>query len=140
MDEEDKEVDEEIRDIMKRYRANTGRLDITVRNVAKDVIKANAEYNLDALLQLIPKTLLDEELTDENLHELGKKINEICLKKEYELAVMFQIVRPNEKDMKKLKEVINGTDKMAGELTPSQKDKIREIKFLNNLAATIIQQ
>jgi hypothetical protein len=140
MDKKDDEVQEEVKEIIRRKRANTGRLNITVRNVVRDVINANAEYYSDALLQLIPKEILGTDLADENLHRIGLKIDNIRFKKEDELAIMFQIVKPNEKDMKKLEEVINGTDKMAGELNSSQKEKIKEIKFLSNIAQTIIHQ
>lgn len=83
---------------------------------------------------------MDTELTDQNLHDIGFKITQIRFQKEEELAVMFQIVKSNKKDMQRLSELINGIDKTAGELTPSQKEKIKEIKFLSNVAQTIIHQ
>lgn len=140
MSKKDDEVQEEVKEIMKRERANTGRFDITVRNVAIDLIKANAEYYLDALLQLIPPEILNTELTDQNLHKIGLEIDNIRFEKEDELSAMLQMVKPDKKDMQRLREVINGTIKTVGELIPSQKEKIKEIKFLSNVAQMIIHQ
>ena len=139
MDKKDDEVQEEVKEIMRRERANTGRLNITVRNVAIDNIRTNAEYYLDALLQLIPSEVLNTELTDQNLHKIGLKIDKIRFKKEDELSAMLQMVKPDKKDMQRLKEVIN-EEKGSGEFTPSQKQKIKEIKFLSSVAQTIIHQ
>jgi hypothetical protein len=50
MNRKNKEVEEELKIIRERERANTGRLGITVRNVAKDVVKASAGYYSEALL------------------------------------------------------------------------------------------
>jgi hypothetical protein len=116
---------------------------LTVRMLVERTIKENEPYYSAVqvvLLQLIPTALLDTELVDENLHEVGLKIDEIRFEKEDELAVMFQMVKATKKEMQELEKIINGTDKRPGELTPSQKDKIREIKFLNNVAQTIIHQ
>jgi hypothetical protein len=121
MDKKDDEVREQLKEIMRRERANTGRLNITVRNVARDVIKANAEYYSDDLLQLIPKEILGTELTDNNLHETGLKIDNI------------------RRDMQRLRKAIN-EEKGPSEFNPSQKQKIKEIKFLSKVAQTIIHQ
>ena len=113
---------------------------LTVRMIADRIIEQNEPYYSSALLKLVPQELLETELINENLHEVGEKIDAIRFKKEDELSIMLQMVKPDEKDMQRLREVINYTDKMAGELTSSQKEKIREIKFLNNLAQVIIHQ
>lgn len=133
-------VERQIEEIKERETSKAGILGLKVRDIAERTITANAGYYSAALLQLIPKELLDVELTDNNLHELGKKIDETRFKKEDELATMLQMVKPDEKDMQKLREVINGTREMAGEFTLSQKEKIKEIKFLSNVAQIIIHQ
>jgi len=133
---EDEEVENEVRGIMERNRANTGRLDITARNVAKDIINANAEYYSDALLQLIPKEILGTELANDNLYEIGRKIDEIRFRKEKELSALFQGITDG-KEKQKLEEIINGDGKG---LNKRQLNKIRQIKFLNNLAQAIIHQ
>jgi len=130
----------EVQRIEERERVKEGRLGVTVKGIAQRIIYKHGLERTDALLKLIPEPLLGTELSDENLSELGNKIDEIRFKKEDELSVMLQMVKPDEKDMQRLREVINGTVKIAGEFNQSQKQKIREIKFLSSVAQTIIHQ
>ena len=113
---------------------------LTVRMIADRTIKGNKNYYSDDLLKLISPELLDTEIIDENLHEVGCKIDEIRFKKEEELLVMLQIVR-GDNEREKIDQIINGTvDRIAGEWTQSQQEKIKEIRFLSNVAQSIIHQ
>jgi len=139
MENKDDEVREQAEDIMQRERANTGRLDITARNIAKDVIKANPNDYSNDLLQLIPKEILDTELTDDNLHEMGLKIDEIRFKKEDELALFLGLgdTAKNTKTRDFLTDIMN---RKLDRLPDRQRKIVRKIKFLSNVAQTIIHQ
>lgn len=107
----------------------------TVGTVVETILKKNMSQYPIVLARLIPKGLLTTKLTNENLHEMGTKIDEIRFKIERELAKMLNI----EDDTAMLSKVING-EKGVRVLTQLQKQMIKKIKFLNNVAQVIIHQ
>jgi len=114
-------------------------LKITVRKIAERTIKENPTYYSKALLQLIPTGILDAEVTDDNLHELGERIDEIRFEKEKELATMIGLynIAGDPKQRETLKKIINCK---LDSLPIERESKRKEIKFLSNLAQIIIHQ
>lgn len=110
-----------------------------VREIALHVIKINSHYYSEDLMSLIPTELLNVDLTDENLHETGTKIDGIRFQKEAEFARIVDLpyVGAIEEEEKKLSELLNSD---IGSLSDEEENKRREIRFLSNLAQTIIHQ
>lgn len=73
----DEEVEEEIKLIEIREAEKAGIIGLKVRDVANAVIKDNELLSLDALLKSIPEELLDTEITDSSLHDVGMEIKKI---------------------------------------------------------------
>jgi hypothetical protein len=122
----------------------TFKVKLTVRRIAERIIEKNASYYPPSLLQVFPKELLNTELNYEDLNELGAIIDEIRFQKEKELAAILQLpplrlgnIADDTDEMKKLRKVINSP---IGSLPEEQENKRKEIKFLFNVAATIIHQ
>ena len=110
----------------------------TVGKIVEIILKKNMRQYPVFFVQLIPKEMLDTKLTNENLHEIGKKIDEIRLQKENELATMLNMVKPDEKNMQRLRKVIN-EEKGPSTFTIIQKQKIKQIKFLSSVVQAIRQ-
>ncbi len=112
----------------------------TVKEVALHVIKINAPYYSEDLIVLIPPELLKVGLTNETLHEIGVKIDEIRFQKEREFALMAGFISYGEGDKEQLDRLAEMINSDIGSLSEEQEAKKREIKFLSNLAQTIIHQ
>lgn len=108
-----------------------------VREIALHVVQINSHYYSDDLTSLVPSELLDVDLANENLFEIGSKINEIRFQEEVEFAniVGFDNEKATEEQRKKLAEMLNSD---IGSLSDEEEAKRREIRFLSNLAQTII--
>ncbi|OFY37452.1 MAG: hypothetical protein A2Z69_03395 [Bacteroidetes bacterium RBG_13_44_24] len=113
-----------------------------VRKVAERIVDINQPYYSSDLLQLIPEELLEFSLTDNNLYEAEVLIDKIRFQKETELMKMLGIPAGMElppKVAEMLNHLINYKEKTEA-LPPEQQQKVREIKFLFNVAATVIHQ
>ncbi len=110
-----------------------------VREVALHVVEINSHYYSDELIDLVPSELLNINLTDENLHETGIKIDKIRFQKEAEFAFMVSLSYEGatEEQKRKLSVMLNND---VGALSEKEEIKRREIRFLSNLAQTIIHQ
>lgn len=75
--DEEEEIEKEIKLIEIREAEKAGIIGLKVRDVANAVIKDNELLSLDALLKSIPEELLDTEITDSSLHDVGMEIKKI---------------------------------------------------------------
>lgn len=110
-----------------------------VRGVALHVVDINSHYYSHELIDLVPSELSGVNLTDENLHEIGIKIDEIRFQKEAEFACMVDLPYEGatEEQKRKLSVMLNSD---IGALSDEEEAKRREIRFLSNLAQTVIHQ
>lgn len=74
---EEEEVEKEIKLIEIREASKAGIIGLKVRDVANEVIKDNELLSPDALLKSIPEELLDTEISDSSLHNVGIEIKKI---------------------------------------------------------------
>ena len=85
----DEEVEEEIKRIETMEAAKAGIIGLKVRDVANGVIETNNLSHSNVLLKLIPEELLNKEITDSNLHNIGIEIKKIRDKqKKYKTKVI----------------------------------------------------
>lgn len=110
-----------------------------VRKLALHLIQINSHYYSDELIDLVPSELLDVDLTDENLHKTGIEIDKIRFRKEAEFARMVNLpYKGATKEQKRQLSVMLNSD--VGALSDEEEEKRREIRFLSNLAQTVIHQ
>ncbi len=107
-----------------------------VREIAERIVKINTPYYTKDLLELIPAELLNKKLTDENLDETMRQVDAIRFKKEDELKSK---IKTNKKVIETVLYVIINYSNVST-LPEELEKKRREIKFLFNVAATIIHQ
>lgn len=106
----------------------------TVKEIAEWIIEINTPYYAEDLLKLIPEELLNKRLTDENLDETMRQVDAIRFKKEDELKSK---IKTDEMTKILVGIIIN----YPNEILPKELEmKRREIKFIFNVAATIIHQ
>jgi hypothetical protein len=113
-----------------------------VRKVAERVVDVNQPYYYPELIQLIPEEILEIGLTDNNLCETGIAIDKIRFQKERELLKMLGIpagMKLPRKVADMLSHIINYKEQTEA-LPPDQQQKVKEIKFLSNVAQTVIHQ
>jgi hypothetical protein len=115
-------------------------LGISVRVIAKQIVKINEPYYTDELIKLIPDNILDVMLSGDNLHQTSITIDEkLIFPKQHEFATMLGIDSSplNNAD----KEIIyNALNAKINSLPDPQEQSKREIKFLFNVSATILHQ
>ncbi len=106
-----------------------------VLTVAREVIKANRGYYSQDLLKLIPVEILNKRLTDRTVFEVSETIDAIRFKKEGEFAKKLGLsgFEKNDEKKKKLADAINHP-------LDNFPDEAREIRFLSNVAATVLHQ
>jgi hypothetical protein len=73
----DEEVEEEIKRIEITEAAKAEIIGLKVREVANGVIETSSLSCSNVLLKLIPEGLLNTEITDLNLHDVGIEIKKI---------------------------------------------------------------
>jgi len=114
-----------------------------VRDVAKQIVEINQFYYSAELIELIPDSLLERILTDKNLHETSVEIDKLRFKKEDELLQMLGFSDSKSKITKsvlrELADAINIKERFE-ELLPEQQQIVKEIKFLNNVAQTVLHR
>lgn len=116
------------------------KLDITVRFLAKRIIKEEPDLYNQELIRLIPKEIAAIELSDENLFSTGELIDGMRFSLEHELAMLLGLPKewrelPEQRE--KWKEAVADPDE---NLLPDQKKIYDEMKFLFVLACTVIHQ
>lgn len=121
-----------------------GQVLCNVRKVAQRVVDASPSYYSSDLLALIPEEILEYGLIDNNLYVAEEMLDEIRFRKETELLRMRGISADSEKHLpvsasKELRRIINQREETEA-LSVDQQQKVKEIKFLFNVAATVIHQ
>lgn len=109
-----------------------------VGEIAHRIANKNFPFYTEDMVQLIPKCILDRELTDENLIKTSEEIDEIRFGKEKMLSEMLGIAT-SDPSLQELEDVINNKERFNS-LTTEQQRKVKEIKFLFNVAATVAHQ
>lgn len=111
----------------------------SVESVARDVIGVNKGVYTNKLLRIIPSDILNKELTDDALMSVSEEIDNIRFEKQDDLAKSLGIHDHPEKEKAEdlLYQIINSP---LGKLPKETKEKVVEIKFLFNVAATIVHQ
>lgn len=106
----------------------------TVKEIAEWIIEINTPYYAEDLLKLIPEELLNKRLTDENLGETMRQVDAIRFKKKDELKSKIK--------SDEMAEILVGViTNYPNAILPIELEiKMRKIKFLFNVAATIIHQ
>jgi len=102
---------------------------INVETVAKGIVETNASYYSEELLDIIPEQLRKLVVNDDSAATLMREIDRVRFQKEREMAVMLGCGRT------RLARVLNSS---LNSLPQEQEQKRKEIKFLLNVAATII--
>ncbi len=106
-----------------------------VNEIARRIAKKNHPFYTKDFVQLIPKDILDKRLTEENLAETMQQIDAIRFKKEEELSLMSGVGVTEQE----LEDIINNEERFD-KLNPDQQKKVKEVKFLFNVAATVVHQ
>ncbi len=115
-----------------------------VRKVAQRVVDASPSYYSSELLALIPEEILEYGLTDTNLYTAEAMLDELRFRKETELLRMRGISADRENFCpvsvaEILRRIINKKEETEA-LPVDQQQKVKEIQFLFNVAATVIHQ
>jgi hypothetical protein len=110
----------------------------------KRIVDINQPYYSEELLGLIPGELLDKALADDNLQGTSIEIDQLRFQKQNELLNLRGIATsPNseipESVWQELRDIINNKERFD-ELSPEQQRKVKEIKFLSNVALTVLHQ
>lgn len=106
-----------------------------VGEIARMIAKDNYPFYTEDMVQLVTQAILEKRLTNENLLETMKQIDYIRFEKEQELAIMSG-VKMNDQELFDTIKDESRFDKLA----PTQQRKVKEIKFLFNVAATVVHQ
>ena len=104
---------------------------VSIGKIAVGVVRINRPYYSAKLLEVIPQELRQKVVTDESAHSLMMELDEIRFQKARELAKMMGL----HLNSRALSSAINSP---LNSLLPGQEQKKKEIKFLFNVAATVI--
>lgn len=114
-----------------------------VRDVAKQIVEINHSYYSTELIELIPDGLLGRILTDKNLHLISIEIDGLRFERQNELLKMLgftcSTIDCPRVVLQELADVINIKERYE-KLPSEQQQKVKEIKFLNNVAQTVLHR
>ena len=119
-------------------------LDEKVIDVARMIVDLNEPYYSKELIDLLPGELLDVELSDNNLHQTSIRIDQLRFWAQCELMGLLGMFESYDSKVpdnswEELSDVLNN-EELFDELSSDQQKKVKEVKFLSNVALTVLHQ